>query len=422
MRFWQALSGIFLGCFAFLLGCSTESSDPQVSGIEIGNPALALTADFSIDYSDPSEAVALAKDLSDEPVIIDAFSLALTELRSFSSYYVSVSVDPVLGFQLWPYETDPTASLSVSFSENFAVEDAFSEIDLQEEGYLKEIGVTFKPEQAEQSKISGRVMVNGTYVPFEYDLSYFELLSLRYHYSQIEKISEHKANLSVVFHVHTFVNGLDLVSATTSSDGVIRFNASENTALWDSLNARFVPSFYPLRYDYVTSEADTVSDYVEEIWEVVALEKGVNAVSNGDFSEGSKDWILMNQFSGSGDTSIVKENATDRIMKVEIQNAGRYSYSVQLIHENIPLVKGKRHMCVFTIWADSVTEITARLGSYTTYETVGFEEHVEVMTTGHSVEVEFTPEVDTPFARFELNLGKNKRVFYIKEVKIYRIE
>ena len=81
MRFWQALSGIFLGCTAFFLGCSSENSDSKVSGIEIGNPALALTADFSIDYSTPTEKI-LTKDLSKEPVRIDRFSLALTELRS----------------------------------------------------------------------------------------------------------------------------------------------------------------------------------------------------------------------------------------------------------------------------------------------------------------------------------------------------
>lgn len=420
MRFWQALSRIFLGCTAFFLGCSSENSDSKVSGIEIGNPALALTADFSIDYSTPTETKILAKDLSEEPVLIDTFSLALTELRSYSSYYVSVSVDPVHGFQLWPYESDLNATLSVPFVENYAVEDAFSEIDLQEEGYLKEIGVTFKPETSKPN-ISGRILVGEEYVPFEYSLSHFDILSLRYHYSQIEKVTENKANLSVIFYVRNFVDGLDLSKAIPSEDGVIRLNSLENTSLWDSLNVRFVPSFTPLRYEYITA-TDTVSAYVESVWEQVALEKGENAVSNGDFSEGSKDWILMNQFSGVGDTSIIKENVTDRIMKVDIQNAGRYSYSVQLIHENIPLVKGKRHMCVFTIWADSVTEITARLGSYTTYETVGFQEHVEVLTTGHSVELEFTPEVDTPFARFELNLGKNKRTFYIKDVKIYRLE
>ena len=50
MRFWQTISGIMLGAAALCLpGCSSESSDSQVSGIEIGNPALALTADFSID-------------------------------------------------------------------------------------------------------------------------------------------------------------------------------------------------------------------------------------------------------------------------------------------------------------------------------------------------------------------------------------
>jgi len=49
-------------------------------------------------------------------------------------------------------------------------------------------------------------------------------------------------------------------------------------------------------------------------------------------------------------------------------------------------------------------------------------EHPIVKTSGQSFEKEFTPSESTPFARFELNLGKMERTFYIKDVKIYRIE
>lgn len=101
---------------------------------------------------------------------------------------------------------------------------------------------------------------------------------------------------------------------------------------------------------------------------------------------------------------------------------GTKSYSVQLIQEDVALVAGKKYKCVFTIWSNIEGQITARIGTYDDYETVGFMEHPIVKTSGQSFEKEFTPSESTPFARFELNLGKKERTFYIKDIKIYRIE
>jgi hypothetical protein len=47
---------------------------------------------------------------------------------------------------------------------------------------------------------------------------------------------------------------------------------------------------------------------------------------------------------------------------------------------------------------------------------------VKVGTSGKSVEIEFVPTESTPFARFELNLGSMERTFFIKDVKIYRLQ
>ena len=54
--------------------------------------------------------------------------------------------------------------------------------------------------------------------------------------------------------------------------------------------------------------------------------------------------------------------------------------------------------------------------------TIGFQRHVDVGTSGKSVEIEFVPRESTPFARFELNLGSKVRTFYIKAVKIFRLQ
>jgi len=429
MKHFWSIAG-YLACLwgaMFVLGCS-ESKDS--AGIEIGNPslassdtvavALALTADFSVDYADVEKA-ALAKEAAeDEAVLLDSFSMSLFEVRSYSSYYVGVSFDPTEGLLVWPYEESPEAALPISFTAGSSVEEPFEHINLKDEGYLKEIGVSFKP-SATSSNIQGRILVDGKYVPFEYSLSAFQKLTLRYHFSQVEQVTDSLVNLSVVFQVRYFVDSLDLSQAEIGEDGIIRFSNSENVGLWNKLNARFIPSFRPLRYDYVDAQGNAVSDYVTDIWNEVVGTMSDNTITNGDFSKGMEDWILFTQLGGTAETSF-KGRDDDRTLVVKVTNGGTKSYSVQLIQENVALVAGKKYKCVFTIWSDVEGQITARIGTYDDYETVGFQKHVDVKTGGHSVEVEFAPTESTPFARFELNLGKEVRTFYIKEIKIYRIE
>lgn len=399
-------------------GCSDESSEPVV-GIEIGNPALAFTADFTVDYSEV-EKTSLAKSAAkDEPVLLDDFTLELREIRSYSSYYVSVSIDPVAGLQLWPYESTPGMVLPISFTEDNSFDDAFSEINLQDEGFLKEMGVSFAISK-DAPAIKGQILMGGKYVPFEFSLSDFVMFTLRYHYSQIERVSDSVYNLSVIFRVRHFVDGLDLTKAEISENGIIRFDAENNKDLWEVLNDQFLPSFQSLRYEYMEGDGDVKEEYVLDIWEKIVGSRTDNVVSNSDFANGSQDWILMNQFGGFADSSIVTEKDGQHIMKVNVKTAGRFSYSVQLIHENIGLVAGKKYKCVFTIWSDKEGEITARIGSYATYETIGFQEHIKVPTSGKSLEIEFTPEESTPFARFEMNLGNSVQTYYIKDVQIFR--
>ena len=459
MKFFLSIATIAVYATAFLslVACSNDKS---IAGIEIGNPSIAdgdtattdtsakdtlikdppptpkdstpkdtsakkqpalpLVAEFSIDYSDVNMK-ALAKEADkDEPVLLDSFSLVLTQVRSFSSYYTSISVDPVIGLQLWPYEEFPDETLEISFTKGSSVEDRFKNIDLQEEGYLKEMGVGFKPD--ETMAIFGRILIDKKYHPFVYSLSNFQTLMLRYHYSQIDTAGG-KANLSVIFRVKLFSDGIDFSGAEVGEDSVIHIDSKYNSDLWNAMNERFVTSFQPLRYDYTTVAGDAHSEYVIDIWKGIAAKKGENTIINGNFqSPFTTDWILMNQFGGNADTSVILEKGSgDRIMKVEVTEGGKHSYSVQLIQENVALIAGVQYQCVFTIWSDVEGQITARIGSYNTYETVGFQEHVEVHTTGQSVGITFTPEVNDPFARFELNLGGSERTFWIKEVKVLRI-
>ena len=319
------------------------------------------------------------------------------------------------------YEDNPAAVLPISFTDGEFVKDAFKNINLQTEGRLKEIGVAFEiGKKKGYNSVYGHIRKNGKKVPFVYELSDIQLFSLRYHYSQID-VQDSVVNLSVAFRVRRFVGGLDLTSAKVNKDGIIHISEKENSDLWKSMNERFVPSFQALRYEYTNADGKTVNDYVDDIWDELSGKKNKNLVSNGSFKDGSEDWILHTQLNGAADTSIVKDGKSNA-MRVHVTKGGEYSYSVQLLHENISVVAGAKYKIIFTIWSDTVGQITARLGTYIRYETNGFQEHVKVDTTGRSIEYEFTPEVTDPFARLDLNLGKGERTFWIKDVQIIRIK
>ena len=419
MRFLWPTVACALGLF-MLVGCSSGGSSEPLAGIEIGNPALALTADFSVDYSEV-EANSLKKSAAkDEPMLLDSFSMALSEVRSYSSYYVAVSIDPTEGLPLWPYEDDPNAVLPVSFTEESSVDEPFKKINLEDEGYLKEIGVSFKPQGA-NSSMYGRVRVEGKYVPFEYDLNGFQNVRLRYHFSQVDRVSDSVANLSVVFHVRYFIEKVDFSTAEVGEDGIIHIDNANNVALWNMLNKNFAPSFRPLRYDYVDAQGNEGEDYVKDIWDGVIGAMSDNTIENGDFSKGMDHWIFFTQLNGVATASVI-DDKDGHILKVDVTKGGSRSYSVQLIQEDVALVAGKKYKCVFTIWSNVEGQITARIGTYDDYETVGFMEHPVVKTSGQSFEKEFSPSESTPFARFELNLGKVERTFYIRDIKIYRLE
>ena len=442
MRFLGYMTGLILGVLLFA-GCSNNG---DVAGIEIGNPemanknpipdslqTLAFKAGFSIDYSDvvPSEgkkasvlarSVPLARPASkNEPLLIDTLNLTLTEVRSYCSFYVGISIVQSMGLVVWPYENTPAAVLPVSFVDDELVDETFSGIDLQSEGRLKEIGVSFEISRKNYPAIQGRVMIGDVYVPFVYELSRFQQFSLRYHFSQI-KVEDWIANLSVAFYVRHFTDGVDLSSLTVDRDGVIRINGESNADIWEQFNERFVSSFGSLRYEYLDDKGHVITDYVDEILLNVAGKVGTNVVTDGKLDNYSSDWIFLTQLRGEADSAYVNVKDKTRAIEIDVTSAGQYSYSVQLMHENIPMLAGHKYKCSFLVRASEEGQITARIGSYLTYETVGFEEHLIVKTSEKKFEVEFEPKVNDPFARFEFNLGGAVRKIWLRDVKITRLD
>lgn len=418
-----------IGCVLMALWLAGCSESDTTAGIEIGNPEITannirFTADFSVDYSEAKQ-ISLAKSASaDENVVIDTFRLTLTEVVSYCSYYSAVTVQLIRnnGLMLWPDEDDAGAVLPISFTEGEFVDEPFKNVNLRTDGLIKEIGVSFQVGMAnKQNSIYGRIRKDDKEIPFVYEMSNIQLFELMYHYSQID-VQDSLMNLSVAFRVRRFVDGLDLTKAEVGENGVIRFSKTENTELWKSLNERFLPSFQALRYSYTDAAGKDDSAYVDDIWNELSGKINKNLVSNGNFSDRGNEWVFHTQFNGVADTAIIKENDSN-VMRVHVTNGGDKSYSVQLLHENISIVEGATYKFIFTVWSDVETTITARLGNYNkSYETVGFQEHVQVKKSGQSFEVEFTAKVTEPFARLDLNLGKKEATFWIKDVQILRIK
>ena len=417
-----------IGLAISLTGCSEK--EPS-AGIEIGNPSIAFTASFIIDYGSQSDmstsSAILAKMPGDnETMIIDKFRLDLTHVRSYSSYYVYVTIDPEEGLLLWPYETMLTdTTLTVNFGNEVqtgesVIDEAFKKIDLQEEGLLKEIGIGFKPDNADDYSISGMLKINGEDVPFEYSLSAFKAIDLRYHYQQAE-IYNDSLNLPVTFFVQRWISEIDFTLASIEND-TVRFSETENATLWNTLNERFLSSFSCLRWSWTSKDGDTISDYVSEA--LAQFDKAsTNWAVNGDFSNGSTGWILMEQYSGVADSSIIHESKNEYQMKINVTKGGSKSYSVQLIHEDIPVLQNRKYKLIFTAWSNVEGPITVRLGSYhTPYTTLGFQEKPIIGLNGKSYEIEYLGVEDNTFARLEFNLGGTERIFWFKNIQLIRID
>ncbi len=188
-----------------------------------------------------------------------------------------------------------------------------------------------------------------------------------------------------------------------------------NAALWDSLTARFGSAFSAkhriVRYSDGTLDDSYDSAFLEN-FDIVDS----NWVSNGNFESGN-GWFLVEQLGGIADTSIAGNTMT-----VRIANGGTQNYSVQLIHEDIPILENRSYKLVFTGVASSPSSFMVRLGSYSTYATEAFQKTFVMDTLWKSYEFEYTALVTDLFARLEFNLGKSGDRFDLKEVKIYRID
>lgn len=419
----QSLVSFVAVILSVLLFSCSKTSDQ--AGIEIGNPEIqahSFLARFVVDYEleetdSPEPAVAARMALESDSVLIDDLSLSLWRLSAYSSYYIYVGFDLAAGLTLWPeYSSD--APMSIAFAEDSAEirEDwkaAFGDIEIDESGLLKEVGARFAP-VVENPQMAGKMKIAGSYVPFTFSFAGLDSLEVRYMKNQLDFAADGAVSLTVRFCVPKWVGGLPMTTAEAVDD-TVRFDALHNKVLWDSLTARFSRAFSAAhRLTYYSNGVfeDEYDANVLARYDVIDS----NWVSNGNFAD-HRDWILVQQLGGLADTSI-----SNNEMTVTVSSAGTQNYSVQLIHEDIPLLQGRRYKLIFTAIADSEAPITVRLGSYNTYDTEAFQKQVDMDMVWKSYEFEYTALVDDLFARLEFNLGKNLNRYQFKDVKIYRID
>lgn len=410
--------GIFgLGLYAFIFLACSNSSDQ--AGIEIGNPEIqahSFEAHFVVDYgAKPKNGFAKMASESDS-VLVDDLSLSLWRLSAYSSYYIYVGFDLAEGLTLWP-EYAVEAPMKIAFAEDENGRDdwkaAFGDIEIDGSGYLKEIGAHFSP-VAEQPQMTGSLKIAGSYVPFTFSFAGLDSLEVRYLQNQLDVADNGALSLTVRFCVAEWVNDLPMTAAAMDGD-TIRFDALHNSILWDSLTVRFARAFSAAHHLAYFSNGNTEDDFDDSVLSRYDIIDS-NWVSNGNFAD-NRNWILVNQLGGFADTSLA-----DNSMTVNVTQAGTNSYSVQLIHEDIPLIQGRRYKLIFTAFADSATQITVRIGSYNTYHTEALQRHVQMETIWKSYEFEYIAYVDDLFARLEFNLGKHRNRYQIKDVKIFRID
>lgn len=412
MRFLKLFTAGVLFAFA-VMACERS----ERAGIEIGNPqvyAHAFKARFVVDYELPGESL---PDSSELPLRIDGLELSLSRLVAYSSYYTYVSFNIADGLMLWP-EVSGASPMKIVFAEDSSGEEsswdaAFGDIEIDDAGLLKEVGATFAPAE-KNSRLTGFLLWNGNYEPFVFSLSGLDSLEVRYLKNQLDSTSNGAISLTVRFCVPAWTGSLPLSSAEKDGD-TVRFDVSHNAQLWDSLTDRFGAAF-SAKHRIVRYSDGTLDDsYDQELLESFDVIDS-NWVSNGNFESG-RDWILVEQLGGVADTGIAGNTMT-----IRVTNGGTQNYSVQLIHEDIPLLENRKYKLIFTGVASTPSSFMVRLGSYSTYATEAFQKTVVMDTVWKSYEFEYNALVTDLFARLEFNLGKSINRFELKDVKIYRID
>jgi len=408
------LAGAALLCAA----CGSGSDDPH-AGIEIGNPTVGLAAQFVLDYGDPDYGplLALAKQpAADEPVVVSDLSLGLSEVRHYSSYYVSAPVDPLQGLRIWPrpgFDTLVAMTFDATGSSNLS----FTEWKMPSGGLLKEIGFVVRPTSDSNGVIRGSLRTSLGLVPFEYSLSGWESLQLRFHAAQVEAVNDTLSSLPIRFHVPLWVQGVDFSTALPDSDGVVRFGPLSNSVQWKILASQFPSSFNCLRWFQEDEEGHISNGYSP--FALASFDKpGTNWVRDTAFTQRDSNWIFIRQFDGAATVSYAGGKAL-----FDISEGGSEVFSIQFIQENIPIIAGKTYRISFRASSNIGSEIIARIGIYhSPYYGLSPEFYFGIYDQLGYYDRTFTASETSMFGRLEFNLGGKRRQVTLSDIRVEQLD
>lgn len=396
--------------FWFLLALLVSACDDSVAGIEVGNPEVAFSTSFVLDYGEKNYSV-LELSSVQNILILDDLPLFLKEVKVYASYYIYVKIDQLDGSLVWPTpEMNPDTSIRIDFrGENFNL--AILDSSIVGDGILKEVELNISPADS----ITGTLMRQDSSIPFVYSLAGLDNFQLRFHYRQIQKNAANQWNLPIRFYVNEWIKNISFDEVVLNEAGEIRFDEINNPILWKELNERFLNQFSCLRWDEDSSlnvEGNFVSEALAYFDRV-----NYNWISNGDFSKGSTDWILVQQFGGVADTVFIRESS-NTVLNVRIAKTGTKIHSVQLIHENVPVLKNRKYKLSFSLKASQSDSVMVRLGTYhPPYRSLGFEKSIKPSPAGIFYEFECIGFENNPFGRLEFNLGKASQEYWIEDIK-----
>ncbi len=405
--FWFLLVGLLSAC----------DSGKSSAGIEVGNPEVAFKASFTLDYGEKDYS-ALAR-ASENILELSHFPFALSEVRTYSSYYTTLDWDSVDGLQIWPTAGMGDTAIALDFNGKDLTANILDSLTASE-GILKEIAVKLRVRKENRS-IKGTLIHNGSPVPFEFSLAALDSFRLRFHYRQIEKTGDKQWTLPIRFYVNKWIEGFDLNEAVLNENGAVVLDDSLNTPLWNALNERFLDQFSCLRWKNFRSMSFEES-YVPEA--LTQFNKPwFNWVTNGNFENNGEQWLWIQQFNGAADTSFVRNSNGENVLHIQVKNPGTEMYSLQLIHENIPVLKNKQYKLIFTVQADISGVLSVRLGTYhPPYRSLGLEHFAPISSVENELIIPYTGTEDNPFARLEFNLGNSAKQYYrIKNIRVIQL-
>lgn len=203
------------------------------------------------------------------------------------------------------------------------------------------------------------------------------------------------------------------IYADTSPNAIVLVDTSKMT-LKALTNLEHNQQYY-VRVAAVYADGSVSAFSNEERVLIQTVERGVNFVANGDFSQRKADWIF--ELQGAGDA---EWEVNDGVAHFKITDGGSQHYSVQLRQNGMPLATGETYRFEFDAWADAPKTIEAKVGqdggSYINYSGIGLS--VLSRAKKHFV-YEFTMTYPgDPNGRVVFNVGETNDDVYLENISL----